>query len=115
MESKETVKIIAEALLEKKAHDLKVIDISNITTLGDYFVICDGSNPNQLDAMCDEVEERLHKAGVPIKHREGHANTGWILLDYYAIIVHVFSEEARAFYGLENIWRDGTFVDPEKL
>ncbi len=110
MDSKEILKTVVAALEDKKAHDIKVIDIHGITTIGDYFVICDGSNPNQLDAIRNGVEEQLHKAGAPLKHREGNANTGWILLDYYDIIIHVFSEEARGFFGLENIWRDGTPV-----
>lgn len=98
------------ALEDKKAHDIRVIRISEISTMGDFLVIADGSNRNQIQAMCDNVEEFMTKSGAKLKNREGYANGGWILLDYCDIIIHIFTEEERAFYDLEHIWRDGELI-----
>ncbi|MCM1272516.1 MAG: ribosome silencing factor [Clostridium sp.] len=110
MESKEYCRLVADALQDKKGNDIKIIDIREISSMGDYFIIADGLNRNQVQAMCDAVEEVLSAAGAKLKNREGYANGGWILLDYYDIIVHIFSEEERNFYDLEHIWRDGIQV-----
>lgn len=110
MESKELVKVTYNALDDKKGHDIRIIDIKDITSMGDYFIIADGSNRNQVQALCDNVEEFMHKAGAKLKNREGYANGGWILLDYYDIIVHIFVEEERSFYDLEHVWRDGNLI-----
>jgi ribosome-associated protein len=110
MESRELVRQAVEALKDKKANDIKVIDIRNQSSICDYFVIADGDNKNQVQAMCSSVEEFLHRAGAEMKNREGYSNGGWILLDYYDIIVHIFSYESRSFYDLEHIWRDGTVL-----
>lgn len=110
MTAKEIVKLVVDALEEKKANDIRVLDISHISSMGDYFIIADGSNRNQVQAMCDCVEEKMQLAGLDLKNREGYANGGWILLDYYDIIVHIFSEDERSFYDLEHIWRDGNIV-----
>lgn len=107
MLSRELAKIAVMALQEKKAGNIKIIDISDVSSVGDYFIIADGSNPNQVQAMCSNVEEFMSKAGAPLKNREGYSNGGWILLDYYDIIIHIFMEEERSFYDLEHIWRDG--------
>ncbi|MBE5931864.1 MAG: ribosome silencing factor [Lachnospiraceae bacterium] len=107
MESKELIKIAYNALEDKKGHDIRIIDINQVSSMGDYFIIADGSNRNQVQALCDNVEEYMHKAGAKLKNREGYANGGWILLDYYDIIIHIFVEEERSFYDLEHIWRDG--------
>ena len=110
MNSKELVKIAYNALDDKKGHDIRIIDINEVSSMGDYFIIADGSNKNQVQALCDNVEEFMHKAGAKLKNREGYSNGGWILLDYYDIIVHIFVEEERSFYDLEHIWRDGRLV-----
>ncbi|MDE6024887.1 MAG: ribosome silencing factor [Lachnospiraceae bacterium] len=110
MNSRKYCKLVVDALQDKKGNDIKVIDIKEISSMGDYFIIADGSNRNQVQAMCDTVEEVLSAAGAKLKNREGYANGGWILLDYYDIIVHIFSEEERNFYDLEHIWRDGILV-----
>ena len=111
MVSKELIKDIVVALDEKKANNIRIIDISDISEVGDYFIIADGSNRNQVQALCDIVEETMHESGYPLKNREGYSNGGWILLDYYDIIIHIFREEERSFYDLEHIWRDGKAVD----
>ena len=108
MNSKELVKKIYDALDDKKANDIRVISIGEISSIGDYLIIADGSSHSQLQALCDNVEEKMHEAGAKLKNREGNSNGGWILLDYYDIIVHIFSETNRNFYDLEHIWKDGT-------
>ena len=109
MNSKEMVKIAYEALSDKKGQDIKIIDIQSVSVLADYFIIADGSNPNQ-------VQEMLGKAGCECKQIEGYQSANWILMDYKDIIVHIFCREDRLFYDLERIWRDGkTFVDVNEI
>lgn len=103
------------ALEDKKAEDIRVIDISEVSVLADYFLIASGKNRSQLQAMTDEVEEKLGRAGYPMKQSEGYDNANWILLDFGDIIVHLFDQENRLFYDLERIWRDGKMIDPQTL
>lgn len=114
-DSKEMLKVIIDALQDKKAEDIRVIDISNVSVIADYFVIASGSNTNQIQAMVDNVEEEMFKAGFDDSKVEGYNTASWILLDYNDVIVHVFSEDDRAFYNIERIWRDGKEVDINSL
>ena len=115
-QSKEMARLACDALEDKKAIDIKVIDIEKITTLADYFIITSGSNRSQVQAMADNVEEMLGKAGCECKQIEGYQSANWILMDYKDIIVHIFCREDRLFYDLERIWRDGkTFVDVNEI
>jgi len=111
MESKEMVKITINALEEKKAENIRVIDISKVSVLADYFIIAEGKNRNQIQALTDSVEKDLGKAGAIPKQIEGYESANWILMDYADIIVHIFDNENRLFYDLERIWRDGVCVD----
>lgn len=111
LKSKEMALIAAKALDAKKGKDIKVLEIDAITTLADYFVICTGTSNTQINALCDEVEKALSKAGEEPLHREGHRGGTWELLDYGCLAVHVFNAEARAFYQLEHLWADGKEVD----
>ena len=116
MTSKEMVKIAYEALTAKKGQDIKIIDIQPVSVLADYFIIADGSNVNQVQAMADNVEEMLAKAGCECRQIEGYQSGNWILMDYKDVIVQIFCREDRLFYDLERIWRDGkTFVDVNEL
>ncbi|MCI8836530.1 MAG: ribosome silencing factor [Hungatella sp.] len=109
------VKMAKAALDDKKGQDIKIIDIRQVTVIADYFLIADGANPNQVQAMVDNVEEVLGKAGYPCKQIEGYGSGGWVLMDYGDIIVHVFSREDRLFYDLERIWRDGKLLEDGEL
>ena len=113
--SKETQKLAVHALEEKKAKDIRIIHISDETVLADDFIIASGNNRNQVQAMADEVEEALYKAGMEPKQVEGYQTANWILLDYQDIIIHIFDEENRLFYDLERIWRDGHETTKEEL
>ena len=113
--SRKMAKIACHALDDKKADDIRVIDIGDISVIADYFVIASGSNSNQIQAMVDAVEEELYKAGHTVKQIEGNRGSTWILMDYRDIIVHVFSKEDRLFYNLERIWTDGKQIAVEDL
>lgn len=114
-EARELAKIACHALGEKKAEDIRVIEISEISVLADYFIIASGGNQNQIQAMVDAVDEELAKAGHHARQVEGNHNSSWILMDYGDIIVHIFSKEDRLFYDLERIWRDGRQMDASEL
>ena len=103
--------IACKAIDDKKGQDIKIIDIHNVSVIADYFVIASGTNSNQVQAIVDNVEEQLGRAGFEAKQIEGNRNSSWILMDYGDLIVHVFDEENRLFYDLERIWRDGKVLE----
>ena len=114
-QSKEMARIAYNALIDKKGEDVKIIDITGISVLADYFIIANGNRDSQVSALIDNVEEELHKAGYPLRQREGQASGSWVLLDFGDIIVHVFDKENRLFYDLERIWKDGKDITAEEL
>ena len=103
--------IACKAIDDKKGQDIKIIDIHNVSVIADYFVIASGTNSNQVQAIVDNVEEQLGRAGFEAKQIEGNRNSSWILMDYGDVIVHGFDEENRLFYDLERIWRDGKVLE----
>lgn len=103
----------AQALDLKFGKEITVLDISNISTIADFFIITSASSPNQMQAMIEGVEEAMAKHGVRIHHIEGQQRADWILMDYGDFIIHMFNEESRVFYDLERTWRDSTVVDWE--
>ncbi len=114
-QSKRMAKIACEALSEKKGEDIKVIDITGISVLADYFIIANGNSDSQINALVDNVEEKLHGAGFALRQREGQSGGSWVLLDFGDIIVHIFDRDNRLFYDLERIWKDGTEIRAEDL
>ena len=115
MESREMAKLACKALDDKKAIDIKAIDISNVSVMADYFIVASASNQNQLNAMQDEVDRILYEQGIHAKSIEGNRQSTWVLMDYEDIIVHLFTEEDRLFYNLERIWQDGIIIDAADL
>ena len=113
--SAELAKIAIEALEDKKAEDVRVIDIADVSVLADYFIIASGNNRTQVQAMADEVEQRLGRAGAVPRQIEGYQAANWVLLDFGDVIIHIFDAQNRLFYDLERIWKDGTQIDPEAL
>lgn len=105
MNSKEMAKLVCSALEDKKAEDIKVINIAEVSVLADYFIIASGTNRSQVQAMSDNVEEVLGRAGVSPRQIEGYQTANWVLLDYGDVIVHVFDQENRLFYDLDVEWR----------
>ena len=114
-QSKKMARIAYDALNEKKGEDIKIINLEGISVLADYFIIANGTNSSQVQALVDNVEEELHKAGYSLKQREGYSNGNWVLLDFGDLIVHIFDRENRLFYDLERIWRDGKEIAFDEL
>jgi len=110
-ESKKMIEVAYEALTEKKAADIRVIDIIDVSTIADYFIITNGENSNHVQTLVENVQEKMYKAGYACKSVEGFRAANWVLLDYGDVIVNVFSKEDRRFYDLERIWRDGKIVE----
>lgn len=115
MNSNEVAKVMYQTLDDKKAIDIKILDISKISVLADFMIITGGSNKNQVQALADHVQEELAKQNVHAKHVEGYHSGNWILLDFGDIILHIFNQEDRLFYDLERLWQDGAEVSPENL
>ncbi len=110
MDSQNIVKIAANALNNKKARQLKALKVEDLTTLADYFVIATATSSTHVRALADEVEEKLKESSVELHHIEGKS-TGWIVLDYTSVIVHVFTPNEREFYNLDSMWSDATEID----
>jgi ribosome-associated protein len=100
----------------KKAGDITALQLDKVHSgFTDYFVICSGSNPRQIQAISDEVEQRLSGAGLRPAHTEGYRQAEWVLLDYVDFVVHIFSEKARKFYDLERLWKSARRLTPSEL
>ncbi len=111
MESKQLMEKIARCMDDKKAEDIKILDISSLTSMADYFVICHGNSNTQMRAIADEIEDKLKEEGLAAQSREGKDSAFWILMDYGDVVAHVFSRESREFYAIENLWADAKIVD----
>ncbi len=112
MELREVVKKAALVLDSKKAHDIKVLDLSGVSSIADYFVIASANNPKHAVSLSEYVEDELEKyEAVELHHTEGQRNGDWVILDYMDVIVHVFSAEKRAAYGLDEVWKDAVEVE----
>jgi ribosome-associated protein len=111
----DALKIAVKAADDKKAHDLVVLDISPIASFADYFILCSGDSFRQMQAIADEIEKKLKACGIRPSHIEGYQNAEWILMDYLDLVVHIFSKDARVYYDLERLWRDGKKMDVNAL
>ena len=111
----EMVRLACKAMDEKKAIDIKVIDIHEVSVIADYFVIASGDSTTQIQAMINNVEEHMHKNGYAVKRVEGNKNSTWVLMDFGDVIVHIFDKEDRLFYDLERIWADGKVLQADSL
>ena len=115
MTPREMALTLARALDSKKGKNIRVLEINNVTTLADYFVLCTGTSAPQLKALADAGEKAMKEAGILPHHIEGHRGGTWILQDYGDVVVHLFDTEARAFYDLDRLWQDAVEVDWEGL
>ena len=111
MSTNEIVKLAVKIMEDKKGTEIKVIDISKVSVIADYFILVSGSSQRQTQAISDEIELQLGKMGVEPKDKEGWQNGNWILLDYRDVVIHIFNSEDRRFYNLERIWTDGMVVE----
>jgi ribosome-associated protein len=115
-ELKEQVTAVIQACLDKKAEEISILEMEKGSgAFTDYFVLCSGTNPRQVQAIADEVELRLKSTGVRPAHVEGYRQGEWILVDYVDFVVHVFSEKARKFYDLERLWKTAKRLEPSEL
>ena len=114
MTTKEIAKNVLNAVIDRKAADIVLLQVTKLTTLADYYILCTGSSNTQLRAIADSVEEVMtKKLGLEPKSVEGYRSASWILLDYGSVIVHIFKDDTRQFYGLERLWADAQKLDPE--
>lgn len=112
--SLDVVKKIVKALDDKKGNDIQVIKIEELTIVADYFVICTANSNTHVRSLADEVEYQLEEAGIKADHIEGRA-TGWVLLEYRGVVVHIFLEESRNYYNLERLWEDAKKIDASQF
>lgn len=111
MNSKDMALELAKALDSKKGQDIQVLRTGDLTTLADYFVICTATSTTQIKALADNCEKVMKDLGEPPHHIEGHRGGTWVLMDFSAVVVHIFDDEARKFYDLERLWKDAEQVD----
>ena len=102
------------ALQDKKGEDIRVIDISGVTVIADYFIIASGNSSTQTRTLAEEVEYQMSQAGVEPNRKEGYNGSNWVILDYGDIVVHIFYKETRDYYQLERLWADGEKIDIEE-
>jgi len=114
---KKELKLAVEAVRDKKAYDLVILNLKNICNFADYFLICHGTSTRQVQAICDSIEEKLYTSNIRCNHIEGKQDGHWVLMDYSDFIVHIFTKEHRDFYNLERLWGDAKRVPipPEEI
>ncbi|MBQ6998809.1 MAG: ribosome silencing factor [Clostridia bacterium] len=115
MNSYDLMKIAAKAADGRKAINIKVLHVEELTTLCDYFIICSGTSTPHMNAIYEEIDLKLSEAGIKPAAREGLGNPGWVLLDYGDVIVHIFNENSREFYSIERLWSDAEEINVENL
>ncbi len=111
MNSQELARLIAELSLEKKAENVKILNLSDITTITDYFVICSADSEMQVKAICDHIVEKMEQRHVKVWHTEGYQSSNWVLLDLVDVVVHIFKPEIRQYYALEKLWGDAEIIE----
>lgn len=106
MEAKDFAYKITDLIFSKKGHEVKILDLRNLSSIADYFVICSADSDTQVKAIADEIDKELSKQGFKCYHKEGLSALNWVLLDYFDVIVHIFKNESRRYYSLEKLWGD---------
>lgn len=113
MNSEKLSRFIAELTLEKKAEEVVIMDLREITSITDYFVICSGDSDIQVRAICDHITEQLEKENIKVWHIEGYQTLNWVLMDLVDVVIHIFRPEVREFYALEKLWGDAKITKVE--
>jgi len=111
MNSEELMQKTVAVLSRRKTENIKVLNISSLTTIADYFVICNGNSSTQIKSLADELEEKLKEENIELYSKEGFSDASWILLDYSTVVVDIFNPEQRDFYSIESLWSDAPEVD----
>ena len=106
---------ISECMLDKKALNIVIIDVHNLTTLTDIFVICTSESQPQTKAIADHISRKMRSKGLRALHSEGYESLDWVLIDYVNIVIHIFSQESRDFYDMERLWADGKIVEIQDI
>ncbi len=115
MDFNKIIKTTYDAIDDKKGERINILNISDISVIADYFIIANGNNQNQVQAIADNVVEKLHDIGVELIHTEGYYTANWILMDFGGLVVHIFNKEDRFFYDLDRIWQDAKLINIEDL
>ncbi len=113
MDSRELADKITGHIFNKKGYDVKILDLRELATFADYFVICSADSDTQVKAIADEIDKSLRDEGIKSWHKEGYRALNWVLLDYVDVVVHVFKNESRQFYNLERLWGDAPAFEIE--
>lgn len=110
MTSRKLAKLVAEYASDKKAQDIKILDMRQLVNFCDYFVICSGNTSRQVRAIADHVDDQMGEAGMPLRFKQGLKNSDWIVFDTGDVVMHIFQKDVREFYGLEYLWREAKEV-----
>ncbi|HCY76268.1 MAG TPA: ribosome silencing factor [Ignavibacteriales bacterium] len=113
MDSKIFAEKIADLIFNKKGYDVRILDLRELATFSDFFVICSADSDTQVKAIADEIDRSLKDEGIKCWHKEGYMALSWVLLDYIDVVVHVFKKEAREFYNIEKLWGDAPTIEVE--
>ena len=115
MSPKEVMELVVKTLDDRKGKNISALKTEKVTVLADYFVICTGTSTTHVNSLAEEVDKKLSEADEAPLRREGYRSGGWVLLDFGCVVVHIFLEEMREFYGLERLWSDAAPVDISAL
>lgn len=113
MNSKQFAEKIANLIFNKKGYNVIILDLRNLASFADYFVICSADSDTQVKAIADEIDKNLSDIGIKCWHKEGYLALSWVLLDYVDVVVHVFKKESREFYNIEKLWGDAPVIEVE--
>jgi ribosome-associated protein len=113
LESKQLADNITNFIFNKNGFDVKILDLRELTTMADYFVLCSADSDTQVKAISDEIDKNLKDEGIRLWHKEGYRALNWVLLDYVDVVVHVFKKDVRSYYNLERLWGDAPSIDVE--